>query len=128
MDARMSEPKNDRFIRHAHLMSGLTIISRFGGLLRDKVCSYYIGAGADWSAFWIGFTFPNLFRRIFGEGALTAVFVPAYSEVLHKEGKEAANRLASATVSLLVLVLAAITLLGEAIAVPIVLMSDWKDP
>jgi putative peptidoglycan lipid II flippase len=111
----------DRFVRHANLMSGLTIVSRFAGLVRDKMCSYYIGAGPEWSAFWIGFIFPNLFRRIFGEGALTAVFVPAYSKVLHEQGPEKANRLASATVSLLILVLSTITLLGEAITLPIAL-------
>src|SRR4051812_47739084 len=68
---------HDRFVKHANLMSGLTILSRIGGLVRDKVCSYFIGVGPAWSAFWIGFVFPNLFRRIFGEGALTSVFVPA---------------------------------------------------
>jgi putative peptidoglycan lipid II flippase len=109
----------DRFVRHANLMSVLTIVSRFAGLLRDKVCSYLIGLSPEWSAFWVGFQFPNLFRRIFGEGALTAVFVPVYTETLQKHGKEAANKLASATVTLLVLVLAAITVIGEAIALPI---------
>src|SRR5215216_2209441 len=98
-------PPQDRFIRHANLMSALTILSRIAGLLRDKLCSYYLGVGTAWSAFWIGFQIPNLFRRIFGEGALTAVFVPTYTEVLAKEGRDAANRLASATVTLLVLVL-----------------------
>jgi putative peptidoglycan lipid II flippase len=109
----------DRFVGHANLMSVLTIVSRFAGLIRDKVCSYFIGLTPEWSAFWIGFIFPNLFRRIFGEGALTAVFVPRYTEVLHKEGPEAANKLASATVTLLILVLTGITLLGEAIALPL---------
>ena len=117
-------PPKDRFIRHANLMSVLTIVSRFGGLLRDKVCSYFIGLSPAWSAFWIGFIFPNLFRRIFGEGALTAVFVPVYTETLHKHGREAANKLASATVTLLILVLAAITLVGEAIALPIALSAS----
>jgi putative peptidoglycan lipid II flippase len=111
----------DRFVRHANLMSALTIVSRFGGLLRDKVCSYLIGLSPQWSAFWLGFQFPNLFRRIFGEGALTAVFVPVYTETLHKHGQAAASKLASATATLLILVLTAITLLGEAIALPIAL-------
>ncbi len=104
-------------------MSALTIVSRVAGVARDKACSYFVGVGWEWSAFWMGFQFPNLFRRIFGEGALTAVFVPAYSDLLHKSeaeggGREAANRLASATVTLLVLVLAGITVLGEMVALP----------
>jgi putative peptidoglycan lipid II flippase len=105
-------------------MSGLTIVSRVAGVVRDKVCSYYLGVGWEWSAFWMGFQFPNLFRRLFGEGALTAVFVPAYTEVLHKRGRDEANRLASATVTLLILVLAGITLLGEAVLVPLALSSS----
>src|ERR1035437_9231705 len=109
----------DRFIRHANLMSALTILSRIAGLLRDKICSYFLGVGTEWSAFWMGFQFPNLFRRVFGEGALTAVFLPAYSAVLHKEGPEKANKLASATISLLVMILVGITLVGEAIVIPI---------
>jgi putative peptidoglycan lipid II flippase len=111
----------DRFIRHANLMSALTIFSRIAGLVRDKVLSYFLGVDTMWSAFWMGFQFPNLFRRVFGEGALTAVFLPAYSAVLHKEGAEKANKLASATLSMLVLILGGITLVGEAILVPIAL-------
>ena len=114
----------DRFVGHANLMSGLTIISRFAGLARDKLCSYFIGVGPEWSAFWIGFQFPNLFRRIFGEGALTAVFVPAYTAELQKNGQQAANRLASTTLTLLIMVLAGITLIGEAIAIPIALSAS----
>ncbi len=113
----------DRFIGHANLMSAFTIVSRFGGLIRDKVCSYYIGLSPEWSSFWIGFTYPNLFRRIFGEGALTAVLIPIYTETLHKQGKQAASRLASATITLLILVLGAITLVGELVAIPIALNS-----
>ncbi len=114
-----ARPHPDRFIKHANLMSALTLVSRFGGLVRDKVCSYYIGVDTSWAAFWMGFQFPNLFRRVFGEGALTAVFVPVYTEVLEKEGPEKAGRLANATLTLLTLVLAAITLLGEALLIPL---------
>jgi putative peptidoglycan lipid II flippase len=67
----------------------------------------------------MGFQFPNLFRRVFGEGALTAIFVPAYTKVQKEKGQEAANRLASATATLLVITLGTITLLGEAILVPL---------
>ncbi|HVT81430.1 MAG TPA: murein biosynthesis integral membrane protein MurJ, partial [Phycisphaerae bacterium] len=120
-------PPKDRFVGHANLMSALTIVSRFGGLIRDKVCSYYIGLSPQWSSFWIGFTLPNLFRRIFGEGALTAIFVPVYTETLQKHGKETASKLASATITLLILVLTGITLIGEAIAIPIALSSSVSD-
>jgi putative peptidoglycan lipid II flippase len=89
--------------------------------VRDKTRSYFLGAEWQFSAFWMGFQFPNLSRRIFGEGALTAAFVPVYTDLLHKKGQEAANRFASSVVSLLVMVLLGLTVIGEAIAIPIAL-------
>ena len=119
----------ERFVRHANLMSGLTIVSRVAGLVRDKTCSYFIGvANPFWSAFWMGFQLPNLFRRIFGEGALTAIFVPIYTRTLEKEGKAAADRLASAVCTLLVLTLGAITVAGECVAIPMALGAhEWTN-
>jgi putative peptidoglycan lipid II flippase len=119
---------SDRFVKHANLMSSLTLLSRFGGLVRDKACSYFIGVDTSWAAFWMGFQFPNLFRRIFGEGALTAVFVPAYTETLEKQGPEKAAKLANATLTLLLLVLSGITLLGEAILIPVALSANVLGP
>jgi putative peptidoglycan lipid II flippase len=69
----------------------------------------------------MGFQFPNLSRRVFGEGALTAAFVPLYTELLQKEGRAAAGKFASAVVTLLVLVLGILTLAGEAVAIPLAL-------
>jgi len=63
------------------------------------------------SAFVIAFRIPNLFRRLFGEGALSAAFVPVFSESLAKEGREKAWRLATAAITLLGTVLAAIVLI-----------------
>jgi len=118
----------DRFVRHANLMSALTVISRVFGLLRDKVCATYLGnTSTAWSAFWMGFQQPNLLRRIFGEGALTAIFVPVYTRVRQERGEAAANKLASATSTLLVLVLGGLTLLGEAVSIPIALSPSVSD-
>jgi putative peptidoglycan lipid II flippase len=115
---------NDRFIRHANLMSGLTILSRIAGLLRDKLWSAYLGLGVEFSSFWMGFQFPNLFRRIFGEGALTAIFVPVYTRIQKEHGQDAANRLAGATASFLIFVLGGIILLGECFLIPAALASS----
>jgi putative peptidoglycan lipid II flippase len=117
-------PKRERFVGHANLMSVLTILSRIFGLVRDKTCSHYLGLSTEWSGFWMGFQLPNLFRRIFGEGALTAIFVPTYTRVLHENGREAADRLASATVTLLVTFLGGVTMLGEVILLPIIFNSN----
>jgi putative peptidoglycan lipid II flippase len=107
--------------RHANMFSSLTLLSRIFGLLRDKACSYFLGVGTTWSAFWMGFQFPNLFRRIFGEGALTAVFLPVYTRVRREQGQAAADQLARAVISLLFITLCAITAIGEAIVLPIAL-------
>ena len=105
--------------RYANLFSGLTLLSRFFGLLRDKACSYYLGVGTTWSAFWMGFQFPNLFRRIFGEGALTAVFLPVYKRIGKEQGQAAADQLARSVISLLIVTLSTITIIGEALVIPI---------
>lgn len=119
----------DRFVRHANIMSALTVVSRIFGLLRDKACAVYLGnKTTEWSAFWMGFQLPNLFRRIFGEGALTAIFVPIYTRVLHTQGPDAARQLAVRTATLLIGFLSALTLLGECIMIPIALMSDVTPP
>jgi putative peptidoglycan lipid II flippase len=120
-EGKLAAAGGDRFVKHANLMSGLTIVSRVAGLLRDKLWSTYLAAGQEFSAFWMGFQFPNLFRRIFGEGALTAIFVPVYTRVQKEKGQEAANRLASVTATLLVLTLGAVTLVGEAVLIPVAL-------
>ncbi len=117
----VQSPKRDRYIGHANLMSALTILSRVFGLIRDKACSHFLGAGTVWGAFWMGFQLPNLFRRIFGEGALTAIFVPTYTRILQQRGQAEASRLASATCTLLITFLGAVTVLGELIVIPFAL-------
>lgn len=83
-------------IRSSVLNGSLTMVSRFLGFLRDLVISYRMGASATIAAdaFYTALAFPNLFRRIFGEGAFAAAFQPAYVRALEQEGKEKADRLA----------------------------------
>ncbi len=63
------------------IFSCFTLISRVMGFARDLAISYSMGASATFAAdaFNTAFSFPNLFRRIFAEGAFAAAFVPAYS-------------------------------------------------
>ena len=78
------------------IFSAFTLISRIMGFARDLAVSYSMGASATFAAdaFNTAFSFPNLFRRIFGEGAFAAAFQPAYVRALAQEGKEAADKLA----------------------------------
>ena len=108
-----SKPKGG-LIRSSMVFSSLTLVSRFMGLARDLFITARLGASATPAAdaFNTAQSFPNLFRRIFAEGAFTAAFVPAYSKVLAAEGQEAADRLATDALA----TLAAITLVLTVIA------------
>jgi putative peptidoglycan lipid II flippase len=78
------------------IYSGLTLISRFLGLARDLALSYVMGASTTIAAdaYNRAFAFPNLFRRIFAEGAFATAFVPAYARALERDGEETADELA----------------------------------
>jgi len=104
--------------RATGIMAAATTLSRIAGLARDMVIAVVFGAGFVTDAFFVAFTIPNLLRRFFAEGALTAAFVPTFSDVYHHEGREAARRMFRACWTLLLLVLVGITLLG-------VLASPW---
>lgn len=100
------------FVGHAVLVSALTLLSRFAGLARDAVLAAALGLSVVADAFFIGFLVPNLFRRLFGEGALTAAFIPNYTELLERD-PALAKRFATLTLTLLSALLVGITILGE---------------
>lgn len=77
------------------------------------VCAGYFPT-AIWHYFTMAFTLPNLFRRLFGEGALSAALIPVYTEQRQKD-PAAAGKLAGSVLTLLALILAGLTLLGEGI-------------
>jgi putative peptidoglycan lipid II flippase len=68
------------FVRSAGVISACTLLSRILGFARDSAASYFFGTSAVWDAFSLAFRIPNLFRRLFGEGALTSAFLPAFVE------------------------------------------------
>src|SRR5712671_4133040 len=84
------------FVRQARLISGLTLVSRVLGVVRESLAAKYFGAGIVASAFAVAFTIPNLFRKLFGEGALSAAFIPLYTHAIKREGEPSANILAAA--------------------------------
>lgn len=83
-------------LRSSMIFSGLTLVSRFMGLARDLVITARLGASQTIAAdaYYTALAFPNLFRRIFAEGAFAAAFVPAYSREL-TENPQAADRFAA---------------------------------
>ena len=76
--------------RNVASVSLTTVLSRVTGLLRDVLIFAALGASAWSSAFIVGFTIPNLFRRLFGEGALSSAFIPIFSTIIEKKGVQSA--------------------------------------
>ena len=76
-------------------VSGFTALSRVLGFLRDILIARYLGTGRAADAFIAGFSFPNMFRRIFGEGAFNAAFVPLFAREMEEKGKQEAVRFAN---------------------------------
>ena len=101
-------------LRSLMQVSGFTAISRVLGFLRDILIARYLGAGLLGDAFFSAFRFPNLFRRIFGEGAFNAAFVPMFGRKLEKEGGGDAMKFASNAFSTLFVALVILT----AVAIP----------
>ncbi len=98
-------------------VGGLTLISRALGFIRDILIAFALGTGLVADAFFVAFRFPNLFRRLFGEGAFNAAFVPLFAKQLTEEDKSAANKFALEVASLLVTALLITTAIAE-IAMP----------
>ena len=102
-----------RFLGSARLIAVCTLFSRVTGLARDIIMNHIYGQGWVQDAFNYGFLIPNLFRRLFGEGALAAVFVPVFTDVLAKDGKARAWVLLGRIAGLMVLVLSALLIVVE---------------
>ncbi len=93
-------------------VAGLTLGSRILGLVRDLVTVRVFGDTAIGSAFAAAFAIPNMFRRLFGEGALSAAFIPEYTRLADTD-RDAADAFASLTIAMLALVTGVITVLIE---------------
>jgi len=98
------------FLKHLRTVSGLTLVSRLAGLARDAVLAHVLGAAGFMDCYSMAFRMPNLLRQLLGEGALTAAFIPVFTDYLEKGGPKAANRFMSLVIVALVASLAALTL------------------
>jgi len=90
-----------RLLRSTAVVGGFTLVSRFFGVARDILLAARLGAGPVADAFLVALQFPNLFRRIFAEGAFNSAFVPLYARRLEGEGAEAASQFARDVISML---------------------------
>ncbi|MEW6443386.1 MAG: murein biosynthesis integral membrane protein MurJ [bacterium] len=111
-------PQSPTLARSAGVVAFFTLLSRILGLARDMVVAYAFGSGPQADAFFVAFRIPNLLRRLVAEGALTASFLPVYTDCLERRTPAEADRIVQVTFTLLSLLLALITLAG-------VMFSPW---
>lgn len=112
------ESEKGNMSRAAGVVGFYTVLSRILGLVRDMVVAVHFGSGLAADAFFVAFRIPNLLRRLFAEGSLTIAFIPVFTEVLTREGKESAFRVARAVMTLLSMILVVVTIAG-------ILLSPW---
>ena len=98
-------------LRHVFTVGSFTALSRVLGLVREMLQSRLIGAGVEQSAFTLAFALPNMARKLFGEGALTAAFVPVFRGEVERGEIESARRLARAVMTMVFLILGAVVVL-----------------
>lgn len=113
--------------RNSFLVATGILLSRIAGLIRQRVFAHFVGLGDAADAFTAAFRIPNLLQNLFGEGALSASFIPSYSRLIAEGKEEEARHLAGAVLALLTALVAILVLVGE-LATPLlltVLVGDW---
>jgi putative peptidoglycan lipid II flippase len=98
-------------------VASITLLSRVLGFVRDVLIAAMLGTSSVADAFFVAFRVPNMFRRLFAEGAFDAAFIPLFAKRLHAEGPPAAQAFAGQALAGLTLVLVVFTVLAE-IAMP----------
>lgn len=105
-------------------VGSLTLVSRIAGFVRDKLIAVHLGSGAMADVWIAAFQLPNLFRRVFGEGAFNAAFVPMYSRRLEEQGAADADRFARRTLSTMFVILMSCFVLCFVFMEPIVRITN----
>jgi putative peptidoglycan lipid II flippase len=100
----------------AMLVAGGILLSRVAGLVRERVLAHYFGTSLYADVFRAALRMPNVLQNLLGEGTLSASFIPVYSELLEQKRYREAGRVAGAVFALLLVVVAALVLLGITLA------------
>jgi putative peptidoglycan lipid II flippase len=98
--------------RHSSLVAFGILCSRLTGFIRQRFFAQYFGLSDSADAFMAAFRIPNFLQNLFGEGALSASFIPVYAALVTREEREEAARVAGAIAALLALVTATLVLVG----------------
>jgi putative peptidoglycan lipid II flippase len=111
--------------KFAFMIGAGILISRIIGVIRQRVFGHYFGVSLAGDAFYAAFRIPNFLQNVFGEGALSASFIPVYANLLARKDKHEATRVASAVLTVLALVTSVIVLGGVLAAPYIVSIVAW---
>ncbi len=111
-----------RLLKSSGAVGTATLISRVLGFARESVYASFMGVGLVSDAFFYALTIPNLFRRLLGEGALTAAFIPVFKEKEKNEGEAAMWHASNAILSGLVVVCAALVVVAM---VTLTVLVEW---
>ncbi|MCA8933232.1 MAG: murein biosynthesis integral membrane protein MurJ [Rhodospirillaceae bacterium] len=118
-------------VRAMATVGGLTLVSRVAGFVRDILTAGILGAGPIADAFFVALKLPNLFRRLFAEGAFSVSFVPLYSAELETGGRRSADRFAENALAWMIAVLLPLTVVAMAAMpwiVPVIAPGFADDP
>jgi putative peptidoglycan lipid II flippase len=121
-EAAATRAPRSSFARNTVIFSVLTGLSRIAGLAREVLASSYFGLSPAFSVFTVAFYIPNVVRSLFADSALSAAFVPVFTELLEKDRRGEAFRLASTLFMVMLAVLGAICalfMLGAGLIVPL---------
>lgn len=115
--------------RGSYLVGAGILLSRLSGLVRQRILAHFLGLGDHADAVNAAFRIPNFIQNLFGEGALSASFIPSYARLLGEGRHDDARRLAGAVLALLAVVVGVLVLLGELLAPWLVtlLVGNWPD-
>ncbi len=114
-------------IKATGTIGGLTLVSRIAGFAREMVMARVLGAGFYTDAFLVAFRLPNTFRRLFGEGAFSAGFVPLYSQRLQSGGGDAARHFSEEVLAVFLPTLVIFTAIFEIIMPAFVgVITGWQ--
>ncbi len=98
--------------RHAFLVASGIFLSRIAGLVRDRIFAHYFGITYVADAFKAALRIPNTLQNLFGEGVLSASFIPVYAKLIAQKDREEAGRVAGAVFSLLAVITSVLVLVG----------------
>ncbi|MFP5205985.1 MAG: lipid II flippase MurJ, partial [Acidobacteriota bacterium] len=107
-----AQPKKASTRTHAAAVGAGILLSKLVGLVRDRIFAHYFGNSDAADAFRAAFRIPNFLQNLFGEGVLSASFIPVYARLNAEERHEEASQLAEAIFALLLLVTTALVAAG----------------